>query len=256
MHSTLHKPRRGRKQDDSLPPSRARDVQRAFRARRAAHLANLEARNSWLEAENSELRKRLGMGEEDPPISGPEPEMLPLGSPGGSSKGEDSLVKSEEDTSPPLFNWDEQQLAASAGEKGKEKEYSQGHEVQSWNARRIDGFPHANALGFDFPSQVWGGDGQPRANGAVQASPTQHHQQLPHAGGRGAAESFQLLPPPHPMYESNPLSYLANLPVGHFVPPPAHSQNQGGIHYEPYPFSWPGQPRQPPTQASNAHQAY
>lgn len=30
--------KRGRKRNDSLPPNRARDVQRAFRARRAAHL--------------------------------------------------------------------------------------------------------------------------------------------------------------------------------------------------------------------------
>lgn len=30
--------RRGRKRNDNLPPNRAREVQRAFRARRAAHL--------------------------------------------------------------------------------------------------------------------------------------------------------------------------------------------------------------------------
>ena len=30
--------KRGRKRNDNLPPNRARDVQRAFRARRAAHL--------------------------------------------------------------------------------------------------------------------------------------------------------------------------------------------------------------------------
>ncbi len=30
--------KRGRKRNDNLPPNRARDVQRAFRERRAAHL--------------------------------------------------------------------------------------------------------------------------------------------------------------------------------------------------------------------------
>ncbi|GAA5936064.1 uncharacterized protein JCM15063_002696 [Sporobolomyces koalae] len=53
--------KRGRKLNDELPPSRSRDVQRAFRARRAAHLANLEARNSWLEQEVEALRARVGL---------------------------------------------------------------------------------------------------------------------------------------------------------------------------------------------------
>lgn len=52
--------KRGRKRNDNLPPNRARDVQRAFRARRAAHLLALEQRVSELEAENSRLRKMVG----------------------------------------------------------------------------------------------------------------------------------------------------------------------------------------------------
>lgn len=75
--STHPRSRRGRKQDDTLPPSvslaachtraytdphafqRSRDVQRAFRARRAEYLANLEDRVRALELENSELREQL-----------------------------------------------------------------------------------------------------------------------------------------------------------------------------------------------------
>ncbi|GAA5949315.1 hypothetical protein JCM3765_003368 [Sporobolomyces pararoseus] len=251
----INKPRRGRKQDDSLPPSRARDVQRAFRARRAAHLANLEARNSWLENENTELRRRLGMGEDDPPISGPEPELLPLGSPGGSSRGEETLVKSEEDTSPPLFNWDEHHLAGA--DKGKEKDSDHPPEVHSWNARRLEGIPPPNALGFEFPSHMWGGGGGDgaRPNGAVQASPTQ--QRPPSVGGGGGGTPFQLLPPPHQMFESNPLSYLANLPLTNFAPPPHHAQTPGHPHYEAYHFSWPPpQQRSTEAQVQNVRQAY
>ncbi|KAG8906323.1 hypothetical protein FRB99_007103 [Tulasnella sp. 403] len=53
------KPGRGRRRDDSLPYNRARDVQRAFRARRAAHLENLEHRVQELEEENAQLREAL-----------------------------------------------------------------------------------------------------------------------------------------------------------------------------------------------------
>ncbi|BGP43706.1 hypothetical protein JCM10449v2_007751 [Rhodotorula kratochvilovae] len=67
--------KRGRKQDDSLPPSRSRDIQRAFRARRAALLANLEARVLFLEAETAALRLRCGLAPDAPPISGPEPQL-------------------------------------------------------------------------------------------------------------------------------------------------------------------------------------
>ncbi|GAA6061564.1 hypothetical protein JCM10212_001096 [Sporobolomyces blumeae] len=227
MHTVQTKPRRGRKQDDSLPPSRARDVQRAFRARRAAHLANLESRNTWLEQENLELRRRLGMGEDDPPVSGPEPEMQVVGSPGGSSKGEETLVKNEDGSPPPAFGWDEQGKG-----KGKAAEHDQAYQqqpVNSWNARRLD--PAAtNALGFD-PSQG-GWDGRP--NGVTQPSlplPPQH--------------GLQLLPPLHNNpYENNPLSFLASLPMAGFGPPPphshpAHSVPNGSSNYEPYPYPWP-----------------
>ncbi|KAF9017130.1 hypothetical protein BDZ89DRAFT_891809, partial [Hymenopellis radicata] len=54
---------RGRKRNDNLPPSRARDVQRAFRARRTAHLQALEQRITELEEENNSLRQALNMGQ-------------------------------------------------------------------------------------------------------------------------------------------------------------------------------------------------
>ncbi|KAF8896218.1 hypothetical protein BD779DRAFT_1433267 [Infundibulicybe gibba] len=59
--------KRGRKRNDNLPPNRARDVQRAFRARRAAHLQALEQRVSELEEENTCLRQALNL----PPANRP-----------------------------------------------------------------------------------------------------------------------------------------------------------------------------------------
>ncbi|RDX57482.1 hypothetical protein OH76DRAFT_46098 [Lentinus brumalis] len=74
--------KRGRKRNDNLPPNRARDVQRAFRARRAAHLEN---RVSELEEENNALRAALNL----PPANRPALGKGPTGKDkpkGGSSK--------------------------------------------------------------------------------------------------------------------------------------------------------------------------
>ncbi|GAB1521921.1 bZIP transcription factor [Rhizoctonia solani] len=57
--------KRGRKRNDNLPPNRARDVQRAFRARRAAHLQDLESRVEVLETENYRLRQMLSLPPSD-----------------------------------------------------------------------------------------------------------------------------------------------------------------------------------------------
>ncbi|RDB26084.1 hypothetical protein Hypma_006867 [Hypsizygus marmoreus] len=65
--------KRGRKRNDNLPPNRARDVQRAFRARRAAHLLALEQRLSELEVENARLRKMVGWPPDDRPPLGKGP---------------------------------------------------------------------------------------------------------------------------------------------------------------------------------------
>ncbi|SGY82972.1 BQ5605_C009g05609 [Microbotryum silenes-dioicae] len=62
--------KRGRKQDDTLQPSRARDVQRAFRARRAEHLSALEDKVRTLQQENAELQRELAYykGETNCPV--------------------------------------------------------------------------------------------------------------------------------------------------------------------------------------------
>ncbi|GAA5929512.1 uncharacterized protein JCM15063_004170 [Sporobolomyces koalae] len=240
MHTvSAQKPRRGRKQDDSLPPSRARDVQRAFRARRAAHLANLEARNTWLEQENLELRHRLGMADDDPPISGPEPELLPLGSPAGSSRGEEVFIKSEEGTSPPLPGWDESRLREEVKDTPAEGEQStERSEVHSWNARRIDG--SQNALGVDLSTYGW----ESRSD-CGHLPPPPGHQHHP----------FQLMPPPppHHLYDHNAMAFVANVPVAPFGLPPAHP-NLPPSPYEPFPFSWPPAQRHMASQpASTVH---
>ena len=64
--------KRGRKRNDNLPPNRARDVRRAFRARRAAHLDALEQRVAELGEENGNLRAALNL---------PPAKRLPLGNP-------------------------------------------------------------------------------------------------------------------------------------------------------------------------------
>ncbi|KDR78913.1 hypothetical protein GALMADRAFT_224164 [Galerina marginata CBS 339.88] len=65
--------KRGRKRNDNLPPNRARDVQRAFRARRAAHLQALEQRVSELEEENGCLRQALNLPPSNRPPLGKGP---------------------------------------------------------------------------------------------------------------------------------------------------------------------------------------
>ncbi|KAL5525877.1 hypothetical protein ACEPAG_7215 [Sanghuangporus baumii] len=62
--------KRGRKRNDNLPPNRARDVQRAFRARRAAHLQALEDRVAELEEENDNLRAALNLPPATRPLLG------------------------------------------------------------------------------------------------------------------------------------------------------------------------------------------
>ncbi|KIK62540.1 hypothetical protein GYMLUDRAFT_104290, partial [Collybiopsis luxurians FD-317 M1] len=65
--------KRGRKRNDNLPPNRARDVQRAFRARRAAHLQALEQRVTELEEENTCLRQALNLPPANRPVLGKGP---------------------------------------------------------------------------------------------------------------------------------------------------------------------------------------
>jgi len=66
---------RGRKRAEDTAPNRARDIQRAFRARRAAHLEALEARIVELDAENVYFRRILNM----PPAQRPQLGKGPTG---------------------------------------------------------------------------------------------------------------------------------------------------------------------------------
>ncbi|KAH7884671.1 hypothetical protein F5I97DRAFT_1485732 [Phlebopus sp. FC_14] len=111
--------KRGRKRNDNLPPNRARDVQRAFRARRAAHLQALELRVSELEEENNCLRAALNLPPANRPALGKGPtgkdrpkslDPAPLTNP-ASSKSRDSSPMAEspsprrsESTSPSLMS--------------------------------------------------------------------------------------------------------------------------------------------------------
>ncbi|KAG8964792.1 hypothetical protein FRC00_001139 [Tulasnella sp. 408] len=96
------KPGRGRRRDDSLPYNRARDVQRAFRARRAAHLSNLEQRVQDLEEENAHLREALRLPPSDrPPIgTGPTGRGRLLKPTAGESQSSSGTVPDHE--SPPI----------------------------------------------------------------------------------------------------------------------------------------------------------
>ncbi|OAX37767.1 hypothetical protein K503DRAFT_719249 [Rhizopogon vinicolor AM-OR11-026] len=91
--------KRGRKRNDNLPPNRARDVQRAFRARRAAHLQALELRVSELEEENNCLRAALNLPAANRPSLGKGPtgkdkpkslESTPIAAHSTSSKSRES----------------------------------------------------------------------------------------------------------------------------------------------------------------------
>ncbi|KAG6839636.1 hypothetical protein C0991_000628 [Blastosporella zonata] len=93
--------KRGRKRNDNLPPNRARDVQRAFRARRTAHLVALEQSVSELEEENAKLRNMVGWPPDDRPSLGKGPTGrdkpklgLADGHDGGGSYAADVLSKS------------------------------------------------------------------------------------------------------------------------------------------------------------------
>lgn len=95
--------KRGRKRNDNLPPNRARDVQRAFRARRAAHLQALEQRVAELEEENGHLRQALHLPPANRPPLGRGPtgkdkpqgaETASAGSPFSSSRESSSMAES------------------------------------------------------------------------------------------------------------------------------------------------------------------
>ena len=138
--------KRGRKRNDDLPPNRARDVQRAFRARRAAHLdvstwrrnlslipermtsrahatiQSLQERVDLLEAENAQLRTLLSMppAERVPLGRGPTGRDQPPGrsfgshsESGSSSRSPDDASRSSSPEPSPLHAW-----ASTSGSSG------------------------------------------------------------------------------------------------------------------------------------------
>ncbi|KAI0833281.1 hypothetical protein BC628DRAFT_1406382 [Trametes gibbosa] len=86
--------KRGRKRNDNLPPNRARDVQRAFRARRAAHLEALELRVAELEEENNTLRAALNLPPANRPALGKGPTGKDKPKPGSKSTPAGSMLPS------------------------------------------------------------------------------------------------------------------------------------------------------------------
>ncbi|CDZ96615.1 bzip transcription factor [Phaffia rhodozyma] len=103
---------RGRKRNNDLPPSRAREVQRAFRARRAAHLAALEARVKEIESENAELRELLHM----PPANRPAIRSGPT--------GRGKLIDVGASNSPSSSRLDDQYSHSDSGSPGSEEHFS------------------------------------------------------------------------------------------------------------------------------------
>ncbi|KAJ7934678.1 hypothetical protein B0H13DRAFT_1591404 [Mycena leptocephala] len=59
-----------RKHNDNLPPNPAHNNQRAFQARRTAHLEALQQRISDLEEENARLRQALNLPPANRPLMG------------------------------------------------------------------------------------------------------------------------------------------------------------------------------------------
>ncbi|KAI5479527.1 hypothetical protein MNV49_003469 [Pseudohyphozyma bogoriensis] len=180
--------KRGRKQDDSLPPSRSREIQRAFRARKVEQLASLQARVKKLEEENAILRQRLG----DPPRENtPEPAS-------STSSSKVATPKKEAEASTPD--------SSRAGTVGPDEEKD-----APWHPDpSAPGDPYAGL--FDPAGVQWP---------AQQTIPLpQQHLLSP---GMGFPPPHNALPPP----SSTPfaqLPHLAQLPPMHpaaYPPPPA-----------------------------------
>ncbi|KAI5454571.1 hypothetical protein NCC49_003465 [Naganishia albida] len=179
--SELRGESRGRKKNENLPPSRAREVQRAFRARRAAHLAKLEDRIVELEAENTELRRLLLLPLPDRGVlgSGPTGRGKSLKE-GGVPMSERVKAKRERDrkraeeaakargvtlpreASPDDDTRSKGARAASATASGKKRKYSaNGEEQEEDEDHRMDGrhvsesysaTPSSSSMGLRSPS--------------------------------------------------------------------------------------------------------
>ena len=70
---------RGRRKDTTLPPSRALVIQRAYRDRKARHLADLEERCRKAEEENERLRKELELARSESAVGSSNIELVNRG---------------------------------------------------------------------------------------------------------------------------------------------------------------------------------
>ncbi|GAA5877086.1 hypothetical protein JCM8547_007302 [Rhodosporidiobolus lusitaniae] len=247
--------KRGRKQDDSLPPSRSREIQRAFRARRAALLANLERRVVFLEGENAELRRRLGLAEDgesvcgmelvlqevDGEVPGGEVGKGGVGGIGGGGRGKRSKKENEEEEVDGEEDEEESRPGSSAG---------------GWAA---GGAAAVADPELGAAAEVLGELGR-AAGGAVQQHQVPFRQQYQQQPPNGFPPQ-PFLPPPSLLAGSNaplnpsPLS-AAPYPPAHLAPLYAAfgAQLTGGSF--PPPLSTAGLPQfQPPAvqQAPNEH---
>ncbi|GAA5891907.1 hypothetical protein JCM6882_007401 [Rhodosporidiobolus microsporus] len=225
MASSAPAKKRGRKIDESLPPSRSREIQRAFRARRAALLSNLEARVVHLEAENAELRRRAGLPPDGPPVTGKvlvltsvdgETPGADIGKPGvaSSAKGKGKRVREEEDDG-------EEEREESAGVDGGEEQYAQ---EGAWSGADAAMGAAAEVLG-ELGRAAASPQGQFPSNGASTGPlPTPPNG---FAGPSGLAHH----PPPHAYGAAPPFSGPS--PLAPFPPQIAHSPAQGA--QQPYP---------------------
>ncbi|KAJ7096671.1 hypothetical protein B0H15DRAFT_52706 [Mycena belliarum] len=67
---------RGRKKDNTIPPTRALTLQRDYRARKSQYVADLEARCKKAEEENIRLRKELDLARQGIPQANLSPEAM------------------------------------------------------------------------------------------------------------------------------------------------------------------------------------
>lgn len=153
--------KRGRKRNDNLPPNRARDVQRAFRARRAAHLYDLESRVEILETENYRLRQMLSL---------PPSDRQPLGR-GPTGRDPGKLMPKIGDGSMPMSgspdHYSDRSTPSPSGSSGVSHPTWNGSSVQQWPpsgdhylhddpvSRTSSGSssPYPHGVNYDYSSQ-------------------------------------------------------------------------------------------------------
>lgn len=157
--------KRGRKRNDNLPPNRARDVQRAFRARRTAHLQALEQRVTELEEENDYLRQGLNL----PPANRP-----PLGR---GPTGKDKPIPPKPCSTGSPFSSSRESESSLAGDSPPSRQSSRSPLPE--NLMPVSMSPTRPMTVIDDGASVW--DEQPMLlSSSSQPSTSHSHSILPH----------------------------------------------------------------------------